>query len=66
MATDLLGNELTASEARIMEVYELLKELSAEDLPPVAEANLRHALAVVYNAVNGLGLQHEHLVDIGL
>lgn len=66
MTTDLLGQELTADEADIVAVYEQLKSLCARDLPPVAEANLRHALSTVCNAVNGLGLVHEHLVDIGL
>jgi hypothetical protein len=66
MATDLLGNELSDSEARILAVYAELKELCAEDLSPVAQANLREALSALYNVVNGLGLQYEHLVDIGL
>ena len=66
MARDLLGSELTEEEAAIVDVYDRLKALCAQDLPPVAAANLRHALAAVYNAANGLGLVHEHLVDAGL
>jgi hypothetical protein len=63
MRTDLLGGELSPDELAIADVYERLKALCAQDLPPVAAANLEHALAAVYNAVNGLGLIHEHLVD---
>ncbi len=63
MHRDLLGGELTEDEQAIADVYERLKALCARDLPPVAAANLQHALAAVYNAVNGLGLIHEHLVD---
>jgi hypothetical protein len=63
MRTDLLGGELTQDELAIADVYERLKALCARDLPPVAAANLQHALAAVYNAVNGLGLIHEHLID---
>jgi hypothetical protein len=66
MAEDLLGRGLTGAEAEILDVYERLKSLCEQDLPPVAEANLRHALAAIYNVVNGLGLAHEHLIDIGL
>jgi hypothetical protein len=61
--TDLLGGDLSEDELAIVDVYERLKALCARDLPPVAAANLEHALAAVYNAVNGLGLIHEHLVD---
>lgn len=64
MRADLLGVELTEDEAAIADVYERLKALCArDDLPPVAAANLQHALAAVYNAANGLLLVHEHLVD---
>jgi hypothetical protein len=63
LRTDLLGGELSEDELAIVDVYERLKALCARDLPPVAAANLEHALAAVYNAVNGLGLIHEHLVD---
>jgi hypothetical protein len=63
---DLLGNELTASEARLLAVYEELKALCAEDLAPNAAANLRAALALVHQAVNGLALEYEHLSDLGV
>jgi hypothetical protein len=63
---DLLGNEMIASEERLLAVYEELKALCAEDLPPVAHANVRAALALMHNVVNGLGLEYEHLSDLGV
>ena len=66
MSQDLLGNELTASEQRLLAVYQVLKALCAEDLPPVAAANVRAALALMHNVVNGLALEYEHLSDLGV
>jgi hypothetical protein len=66
MSTDLLGSELTASEERLLSVYEELKSLAAEDLPPNAHANVLAALALMHNAVNGLALRFEHLSDLGV
>jgi hypothetical protein len=63
-ARDLLGAELTGDEARLLAVYDELKALCAEDLPPIAAANTRAALALMHNVVNGLGLRYEHLSDI--
>jgi hypothetical protein len=61
---DLLGNEMSASEERLLAVYEELKALCAEELPPVAHANVRAALALMHNVVNGLALEYEHLSDL--
>ncbi len=66
MSTDLLGGEMTASEERLLAVYEELKALCAEDLPPNAAANVRAALALMHNVVNGLALRYEHLSDLGV
>lgn len=66
MTVDLLGSELTASEVRLLAVYEELKALCGEDLPPLAAANTRAALALMHNVVNGLALQYEHLSDLGV
>ncbi len=67
MSTDLLGNEMTAAEERLLAVYEELKALSGdESLPPNAIANSRAALALMHNVVNGMGLTYEHLTDLGL
>jgi hypothetical protein len=66
MAVDLLGAELDASEQRLLAVYEELKALCDEDLPPLAHANVRAALALVHNVVNGLALKYEHLSDLGV
>lgn len=66
MTVDLLGNELTSSEARLLAVYEELKALCAEDLAPNVTANARAALALIHQAVNGLALEYEHLSDLGV
>ena len=64
MNVDLLGNELSPAEQRVLAVYEELKALCAEDLEPIAAANTRAALALMHNVVNGLGLRYEHLADL--
>jgi hypothetical protein len=63
---DLLGNEMSATEERLLAVYEELKALCGEELPPIAAANVRAALALMHNVVNGLGLEYEHLSDLGV
>jgi len=64
---DLLGRELTPSEERVLAVYEELKALCGdEELPPLAHANIRAALALMHNAVNGMALRYEHLTDLGV
>lgn len=64
MSHDLLGNEPTAVEERLVGVYDELKALCGEELPPVAHANVRAALALMHNVVNGLALRYEHLSDL--
>lgn len=64
--TDLLGAPLSASEERLLAVYEELKSLAASDLPPNAHANVLAALALMHNVVNGLALRYEHLSDLGV
>ena len=66
MTTDLLGGELSASEERLLAIYEELKALCGEDLPPIAHANVQAALALMHNVVNGLALRYEHLSDLGV
>jgi hypothetical protein len=66
MSADLIGGELTASEERLLAVYEELKALCDEPLPPIAAANVRAALALMHNTVNGLALRYEHLSDLGV
>ncbi|HEY7438652.1 MAG TPA: DUF6052 family protein [Acidimicrobiia bacterium] len=66
MTVDLLGSELTEPESRLLAVYEELKSLCGEDLPPNAHANVRAALALMHNAVTGLALKYEHLSDLGV
>jgi hypothetical protein len=66
MTVDLLGNDLSATEQRLLAVYEELKALCDEDLPPSAAANVRAALALMHNVVNGQALKYEHLIDLGV
>ena len=58
---------MTPAEERLLAAYEELKALAADgDLPPIAQANVRAALALMHNVVNGLGLKYEHLSDLGV
>ena len=64
VAVDLLGNRLTASEERLLAVYQELKALCEQDLDPIAHANVRAALALMHQVVNGLALEYEHITDL--
>jgi hypothetical protein len=66
VTVDLLGAELTPSEARLLVIYEELKALCAEDLPPNAHCGVRASLALMHNVVNGLALEYEHLNVVGV
>jgi hypothetical protein len=67
MSVDLLGESMSASEERLLAVYEELKALAGDgDLSPNAVANVRAALALMHNVVNGLALKYEHLSDLGV
>jgi hypothetical protein len=66
MSTDLLGTPLTPLEERLLAVYDELKALCEEDLPPSAHAGVRASLALMHNVVNGLALRYEHLSDLGV
>jgi Family of unknown function (DUF6052) len=66
MSADLLGSSLTPAEERLLAVYDELKALCSEDLPPNAAANVRAALALMHNVVGGLALRYEHLSDLGV
>jgi hypothetical protein len=67
MTVDLLGCEMSASEERLLAVYEELKALAGDsDLPPNAAAGVRAALALMHNVVSGLALKYEHLSDLGV
>jgi hypothetical protein len=66
MPKDLLGRDMTELETRLLDLYGQLKELSSQDLDPCVDANVRAATAAMWNAVNDLALEHEHLVDLGI
>ena len=56
-ATDLLGNALSADERELVDIYTRLKTLSGrDDLPPVATANAKQAMVLMWNACNDLAL----------
>ena len=57
---DLLGNDLPADEQELVDLYQRLKTMSArDDLPPVATANVKQAMVLLWNACNDLALLHE-------
>jgi hypothetical protein len=57
---DLLGNALSTDEHELLELYTRLRTLSARtDLPPVATANVKQAMVMLWNACNDLALLHE-------
>ena len=65
--TDLLGKPLTAQERELMDIYNALKKLAAQDdLPPCAARNVRAALSAMWQATNDLGLQFEQLYEVGV
>lgn len=67
MSTDLVGHELTGTETALLDVYTRLRELAADpEAAPCVTANVKHALAAVAQAVNDLGLEFEHLLDLGV
>ena len=57
---DLLGNDLDDDERELVDLYSRLKALSSrDDLPPVATANVKQAMVLLWNACNDLALLHE-------
>jgi hypothetical protein len=64
--SDLLGAPLAPDDAELLDCYERLKALLGQDLEPCAEANVRAAVAALWNAVVDLGLDYEHLADLGV
>lgn len=58
--TDLLGRPLTADDRELLDLYGRLRTLSARtDLPPVATANVKQAMVLLWNACNDLALMYE-------
>jgi hypothetical protein len=56
-ATDLLGNVLSEDERELVDIYSRLKVLSQrDDLMPVATANVKQAMVLMWNACNDLAL----------
>lgn len=58
--TDLLGRPLNSDERELLDLYGRLRTLSARtDLPPVATANVKQAMVLLWNACNDLALMYE-------
>ena len=58
--TDLLGRPLAADDRELLDLYGRLRTLSARtDLPPVATANVKQAMVLLWNACNDLALMYE-------
>ena len=58
--TDLLGKPMTDAETKLLAIYRDLEATAARgDLPPCAEANVRQALVMMWNACNDLALIFE-------
>ncbi len=53
---DLLGTDLTQAESKLIEAYEMLTSLLNEDLSPTADANVKEAIASLWQALNNLAL----------
>lgn len=67
MTTDLLGNEITTQEARLLELLDGLVDLSQEaELQPNTRVAVLSAIAPLAVAATGLGLRFEHLTDYGV
>jgi hypothetical protein len=66
MTTDLLGGDATPTEEELLGLYRRCKALLArDDLDPCVHAGVRAAAVALWNVVNDLGLEHEHLIDLG-
>ncbi len=64
---NLLGRPLSDLDVQLLALYRETKELVArKDLPPCLARNVRASLAALYNCVNDLDLEFEHLYDLGV
>ena len=60
MANDLLGNELTDTEAALLDAFATLKALlDRDDLTPAISANVKESIASLWQAINDLALTDE-------
>lgn len=59
--TDIQGRALTDDEKALLDAYEALKALADRDLAPCGAANVREALAALWQACNDLCLTDDRL-----
>ncbi len=58
--TDLLGDELSADEQELLDLYQRLRALAEQDdLAPCVTANVKQAMVMLWNACNDLGIATE-------
>jgi hypothetical protein len=58
--TDLLGRPLSQDDRELLDLYARLKALAnRSDLPPVATANVKQAMVLLWNACSDLVLLYE-------
>lgn len=63
--TDLLGTPLNPTESTLLDVYQELKRLVADDsIAPCAASNARVALAAVGLVLTDLAVEFEPLTDL--
>ncbi|MDF3280781.1 MULTISPECIES: hypothetical protein [unclassified Gordonia (in: high G+C Gram-positive bacteria)] len=63
--TDLLGTPLDSTESTLLDVYQALKRLVADDsIAPCAASNARAALAAVSLVLTDLAVEFEPLTDL--
>lgn len=63
-AKDLLGRDLTETEARLLGLYQEVKRLlEQDDLAPGVRANLKATLSHLWQVVNDLNLEFEQVYE---
>ena len=65
---NLMGDELSEAEARILSCYRELArtlEMWGDELPPFAQRNGLKALAALWQVANGLDMDPRQLYDVG-
>jgi len=65
---NLMGDQLNEPQQRLVACYEDLKQVverHGPDLAPYEQRNALKALAALWQIVNGLDLDPDHLYDLG-
>jgi hypothetical protein len=65
---NMLGQELSEAEGRVVDCYRMLHmtlDMHGDDLPPFAGRNAAKALAALWQVMNGLDMDPDHLYEVG-